>query len=72
LHEAQLEAAQEPHELPPMLVVIPPSPLLKAAQRETNRRASAPPHSGQVVGASALLIGRSRSNLHPQAEQRYS
>lgn len=72
LHDAQLELEHEPQELPPTLVVVPPLPLLKAANRDIKRSAFDPPHSGQVVGASALLMGRRRSNLQPQALQRYS
>ncbi len=65
-HEAQLLPVPLRARLPPLLL------LLMAEKREMARDVLALPHFSQVAGVSALLMGRSFSNLSPQAAQLYS
>jgi hypothetical protein len=71
---AQLPPAQEAQPPPvPATVWLPPLLLLLTAEnREMAKAVSALPHWVQVVGAFALLIGRSFSNVVPQLAQVYS
>lgn len=73
----RLQVAQAPDEhpaqpLPPVDLLEPSALLEKLAKSEMARLVSSPPHWGHATGASALDMGRNRSNLISQCGQQYS
>jgi hypothetical protein len=72
LQEEQVPAEHELHPLlPPTGAASPPEPFANA-EKQDNTRLAPLLQPGHCASSSARLIGRSISNLSPQAGQQYS